>query len=45
LVFPLTCGDEGSERISEGSGLTRLQLEHTRTLDGRIVLLEYRFSA
>jgi dihydrofolate reductase len=45
MVFPLTCGSAGSEHISEGARLTRLHLEHTRLLDGRIVLLEYRFSA
>lgn len=45
LVFPLTCGSAGSEHISEGARLMRLQLEQTRLLDGRIVLLEYRLSA
>jgi dihydrofolate reductase len=45
MVFPLTCGSAGSEHISEGARLTRLHLEHTRLLDGRIVLLEYRLSA
>ena len=36
MVFPLTCGSAGREQ------LTRMQLEQSRVLDGRIVLLEYR---
>lgn len=42
MVFPLTCGSAGREHISEGAGLTRMQREQSRVLDGRIVLLEYR---
>jgi dihydrofolate reductase len=42
MVFPLTCGSAGGERIFEQGGVQRWELEQTTTLDRRIVLLEYR---
>lgn len=44
MVFPLTCGSAGRERIFGEGKPKRLQLEQTRMLDGRVVLLEYRTS-
>lgn len=41
MVFPLICGDVGSERILGDGEIARLQLGGTRVLDGRVVLLEY----
>jgi dihydrofolate reductase len=45
MVFPLTCGSAGREHIFGEGKPERMQLEQTRVLDGRIVLLEYRTSA
>lgn len=45
MVFPLTCGSAGRERIFGEGQPERMQLEQTRVLDGRVVLLEYRISA
>ena len=42
MVFPLTCGSAGGERIFETGGVERWKLEQTTILDRRIVLLEYR---
>lgn len=42
MVFPLTCGGAGGERIFETGGVERWKLEQTTILDRRIVLLEYR---
>jgi dihydrofolate reductase len=41
MVFPLTCGSAGRERVFADCELARLQLAETRVLDGRVVLLEY----
>jgi dihydrofolate reductase len=45
MVFPLTCGSAGRERIFGEGQPQRMQLEQTSVLDGRVVLLEYRASA
>lgn len=42
LLFPLTCGSAGRERIFGEGKPERMQLVHTRVLDERVVLLEYR---
>lgn len=42
MVFPLTCGSTGRERIFGEGRLERFHLEQTSVLDGRVVLLEYR---
>jgi hypothetical protein len=42
MVFPLTCGSAGRERIFGEGELERFELEQTEVLDGRVVLLEYR---
>jgi dihydrofolate reductase len=42
MVFPLTCGSAGRERIFGEGRLERFELERTRVLDARVVLLEYR---
>ena len=44
MVFPLSCGSAGRERIFERSRLRRLELAETGVLDGRVVLLDYRAS-
>jgi hypothetical protein len=43
-VFPLTCGSSGRDRIFEEGEVERFELEQTRVLDARVVLLEYRTS-
>ncbi len=45
MVFPLTCGSAGRERIFGDGEPNRMELERTTVLDGRVVLLEYRPSA
>lgn len=45
MVFPLTCGSAGRERIFGEGNTQRMELQQTRVLDGRVVLLEYRTSA
>jgi dihydrofolate reductase len=42
MVFPLTCGSAGREHIFGEGKLERFELEQTRVLDARVVLLEYR---
>jgi dihydrofolate reductase len=42
MVFPLTCGSAGRERIFGEGKLEHFELEQTRVLDARVVLLEYR---
>jgi dihydrofolate reductase len=42
MVFPLTCGSAGRDRIFGEGKPERMQLEHTAVLDDRVVLLEYR---
>jgi dihydrofolate reductase len=42
MVFPLTCGSAGRDRIFGEGRLERFGLEGTTVLDARIVLLEYR---
>jgi dihydrofolate reductase len=44
MVFPLTCGSAGGERIFEQGGAQRWELEQSTILDRRIVLLEYRMN-
>lgn len=44
MVFPLTCGSAGGERIFEQGGVQRWELEQSTILDRRIVLLEYRMN-
>lgn len=44
MVFPLTCGSAGRERIFGEGKPERMQLEQTTVLDGRVVLLDYRAS-
>ncbi len=44
MVFPLTCGSSGRDRIFGEGGPERFELEQTRVLDARVVLLEYRTS-
>jgi dihydrofolate reductase len=41
MVFPLTCGSAGREHIFREGRLERWSLDHTKVLDGRVVLLEY----
>ena len=45
MVFPLTCGSNGRERIFGEGTPQRMELDRTKVLDGRVVLLEYRRSA
>lgn len=45
MVFPLTCGSNGRERIFGEGAPRRMELERTNVLDSRVVLLEYRRSA
>jgi dihydrofolate reductase len=45
MVFPLTCGSAGRERIFGEGRPERMQLERTTVLDDRVALLEYRTSA
>ncbi len=45
MVFPLTCGSAGRERIFGEGEPARMRLDQTTVLDERIVLLEYRMSA
>lgn len=45
MVFPLTCGSAGRERIFGEGKPQRMQLERTTVLDERVVLLEYRVRA
>ena len=45
MVFPVTCGSAGRERIFQEGELGRWQLEQTTVLDGRVVLLKYQMSA
>jgi hypothetical protein len=42
MVFPLTCGSAGRDRIFGEGKLEHFELEQTRVLDARVVLLEYR---
>jgi dihydrofolate reductase len=42
MVFPLLAGPAGREAPFDGIGSADLELADQRTLDGRIVLLEYR---
>jgi dihydrofolate reductase len=42
MVFRLTCGIAGGDRIFGEGKLERFELEDTRILDARVVLLEYR---
>jgi dihydrofolate reductase len=44
MVFPLTCGSAGREHIFREGQLERWALDHTKVLDGRVVLLEYRMT-
>jgi dihydrofolate reductase len=41
MVFPLTCGSAGRKRIFGEGKLEHFELERTRVLDARVVLLEY----
>ena len=45
MVFPLTCGSNGRERIFGEGTPRRMELERTNVLDSRVVLLQYRRSA
>jgi hypothetical protein len=38
----LTCGSAGCDHIFGAGALERFELEQTRVLDGRVVLLEYQ---
>lgn len=42
MVFPLILGEAGKEPISAGYSRTGLELIESRTIDSRIMLLEYR---
>jgi dihydrofolate reductase len=42
MVFPLTCGSAGGDPIFGEGKVERFELEQTRVLDARVVLLEYR---
>jgi dihydrofolate reductase len=44
LVFPLVLGTTGREPIFAGYDRTKLDLVDTKTLDGRLVLFEYRLA-
>ena len=44
LVFPLVLGKTGREPIFTGYDRTKLDLVDTKTLDGRLVLFEYRLT-
>jgi hypothetical protein len=44
MIFPLTCGSAGSERIFDEGEVQRWELEQSTTLDRRVVLLEYRMN-
>jgi dihydrofolate reductase len=45
MVFPLTCGSAGRERIFGEGGPVRMRLDQTSVLDERVVLLDYRTNA
>jgi dihydrofolate reductase len=42
MLFPLTCRGAGRDPIFRDGALERFELKQTRTLDERVVLLEYR---
>jgi dihydrofolate reductase len=44
LVFPLVLGKTGREPIFAGYDRTKLELVGTKTLDGKLVLFEYRLA-
>ncbi len=44
MVFPLTCGSAGRDRIFGEGKPEHFELEQTRVLDARVVLLEYRMT-
>jgi dihydrofolate reductase len=44
MIFPLTCGSAGGERIFDEGEVQRWELEQSTILDRRVALLEYRMN-